>query len=68
MIQQTRHRYSRHGEMAWLSALTKAMHEVARPEVRAMPCDAALLAAVRAHLARPATRCWLYGSKFSFRN
>jgi hypothetical protein len=68
MIQQTRHWHSRHGEMAWLSALTKAMHDVARPEVRAMPCDAAVLTAVHAHLARPASRCGLYGSKFSFRN
>ena len=54
--------------MAWLSALVETMHRVSRPELRAVPCDAALLKAVRAHLAGPAFPHGFYASKFSFRN
>ena len=68
MIQQTRQWPSPNREMAWLSALVETMHRVSRPELRAVPCDAALLKAVRAHLARPAFPHGFYGSKFSLRN
>jgi len=67
MMQQTRQWRSGNGERAWLSALVETMHKVSRPELRAIPCDAALLKAVRGHLARPSAP-GLYGSEFSFRN
>ena len=67
MMQQSWQWRSGNGERAWLSALVETMHKVSRPELRAIPCDAALLKAVRGHLARPSARA-LYGSKFSFRN
>jgi len=68
MIQQTRLRRSQNAEIAWLSALTEAMREVSRPELRNIRCDAALLKAVRGHLTRPRPAWGLYGSKFSYRN
>jgi len=68
MIQQTRRWRSSNGEMAWLLALVDTMREVARPELRAVPCDAGLRKAVRAHLARPSLQHRFYGSKYSFRN
>jgi hypothetical protein len=45
---------SRKGEVQWLSRLIATMEQIARPEVRAMPCDELVLAAVRAQLAKPA--------------
>ena len=54
--------------MAWLSALVETMEQVSRPELRATPCAPSLLAAVEAHLARPAMPHGLYGSNFSLRN
>jgi hypothetical protein len=45
---------ARKGELLWLSRLIATMEQIARPEVRAMPCDQLVLAAVRAQLARPA--------------
>jgi hypothetical protein len=42
------------GERQWLSMLIDTMEKIARPEVRALPNDRLLLAAVRAQLARPA--------------
>jgi hypothetical protein len=68
MIQQTRQWRSSNGEMAWLAALVETMHRVARPELRSVPCDAAVLKAARAHLARPSPPYGFYGSTFSFRN
>jgi hypothetical protein len=68
MIQQTGQWRSSNAEMVWLSRLVDTMHKVSRPELRAMPCDAALLTAVGAHLARPLLPRGLYGSDFSFRN
>jgi hypothetical protein len=41
------------GDRLWLSLLLDAMEEVARPEVRAERCEAAILQALRAQLARP---------------
>jgi hypothetical protein len=68
MIQQTQQWRSGTGETAWLSALVETMESVSRPEFRAAPCPRSLLAAVEAHLARPAMPHGLYGSNFSLRN
>jgi hypothetical protein len=56
------------GQNLWLSMLIDTMEEVARPEIRAMACDIALLAAVQAQLARPASPRARYASDFSLRN
>jgi hypothetical protein len=50
----------------WLSMLVDAMEKFSRPEWRARPCDRLELAAVRAHLARPAAPA--YVSRFNLRN
>jgi hypothetical protein len=68
MAQQTQQWRSGNGEMAWLSALIETMEQVSQPELRALPCDPALLAAVQAHMASPALPHGLYGSNFSLRN
>ena len=68
MIQQTQQWRSGTGETAWLSALIGTMEKVSRPELRTTPCARSLLAAVEAHLARPAMPHGLYGSNFSLRN
>ena len=59
---------SGNGQTLWLSMLVKAMEEVSRPEVRAVPCDRLALAALRAQLARPASPYPHCGSQFSLRN
>jgi hypothetical protein len=43
------------GQRLWLSMLINAIEDVTRPEVRAVPCDSHLLAAMRAQLMRPAS-------------
>jgi len=48
--------------------LIDTMEKIARPEVRALPSDKLVLAAVRAQLARPASSYSYGGSTFSFRN
>jgi len=48
--------------------LIDAMEQVSRPEIRNVPCDKQVLAAVEAQLARPAAPYSCYGSPFSFRN
>jgi hypothetical protein len=55
-------------EKLWLSMLIDTMEAVARPELRAVPCDPSVLAAVRAQLARPASPYPYCGSQFSLRN
>jgi hypothetical protein len=57
---------SGNGRDLWLSMLVDTMEDVSRPEIRAMPCDIALLAAVMAQLARPAPPRTCYA--FSLRN
>jgi hypothetical protein len=54
------------GERAWLSMLIDTMHDVARPERRAIPCDDRLLASLRAQLALPVQRN--FTRSFSLRN
>jgi hypothetical protein len=56
------------GEKLWLSMLIDAMEEISRPELRAVPCDRSVLAAVSAQLARPASPYPRCGSYFSLRN
>jgi hypothetical protein len=56
------------GEKLWLSMLIDTMEEISRPEFRAVPCDRSVLAAVSAHLARPASPYPYCGSYFSLRN
>jgi hypothetical protein len=44
------------GERRWLVLLVEAMEEAARPEVRALAPEVAILNALRAQLARPPAR------------
>jgi hypothetical protein len=59
---------SARGDRQWLTALIETMERIARAEVRALPTDQRLLAAVRAQLARPASSRQHGTSVFSFRN
>ena len=68
MGQQVQGWRSASGQRLWLSMLIDTMEQVSRPELRTVPCDAELLAAVRAQLARPALDRSLYGSAYSLRN
>jgi hypothetical protein len=55
-------------ERLWLAMLVNTMETISRPDFRAVPCDQALLAEVRAQLARPVSP-YPYGvSEFSLRN
>jgi hypothetical protein len=56
------------GEKLWLSMLVDAMEETSRPEVRSLPCDRSVLAAVTAQLARAASPYPYGASGFSLRN
>jgi hypothetical protein len=60
--------WSANSEKLWLSTLIDTMEKVARPEFRAVPCDRRILAAVRAHLARPVPAYTHGASRFSQRN
>jgi hypothetical protein len=55
-------------QRSWLSKLIGTMELIARPELRAVPCDERLLATVRAQLARPASGRIPYTSPYSRRN
>jgi hypothetical protein len=44
------------GDRLWLSLLVEAMEEAGRPDARFQPVEPAILAALRAQLARPVTR------------
>jgi hypothetical protein len=68
MGQQIQGWRSASGQRLWLSMLIDAMEEVSRPELRAVPCDDQLLAALRAQLARPALAHTAYASAYSLRN
>jgi hypothetical protein len=56
------------GEKLWLSTLIDTMEEVSRPELRSLPCDAPLLAALRAQLSHPASPYAHHGSRFGLRH
>ena len=68
MGQQVQGWRSASGQRFWLSMLIDTMEQISRAESRAVPCDAQLLAAVRAQLARPAMDRSSYGSAYSLRN
>ena len=59
---------SANGQRKWLSMLIDTMEAISRPELRAVPCDDQLLAAVRAQLACPALVRTPYASAYSLRN
>jgi hypothetical protein len=56
------------GQRLWLSMLVDAMEDAARPEIRSIPCDREILAAVSAQLARPASPYAHSASRYSLRN
>jgi len=68
MGQQLQPRRSASGQNSWLSALVDAMEKFSRPEYRAVACDPSVLAAARAHLARPVSAYAYSASRFSHRN
>ncbi len=56
------------GQRVWLSRLIDTMEEISRPELRAVPCETRVLAALRAQLARPASAHMPYATPYSLRN
>ncbi|MEH2528189.1 hypothetical protein V1288_006098 [Bradyrhizobium sp. AZCC 2176] len=68
MGQQIQGWRSASGQRLWLSMLIDAMEEISRPELRAVPCDGQVLAALRAQLARPASFRTPDASAYSLRN
>jgi len=56
------------GDRRWLVLLVDAMEEASRPEVRAEPCEAAILQALRDQLAQPARAFSYARTPFSLRN
>ena len=64
MGQQLQQWRSAGGEKLWLSMLIDAMERVSRPELRNLPCDRSVRAAVYAQLSRPAAPCRQQGSRF----
>jgi hypothetical protein len=68
MGQQIQGWRSASGQRLWLSMLIDTMEEISRTELRAVPCDDQLLAALRAQLARPASAHTPYASAYSLRN
>jgi hypothetical protein len=68
MGQQIQGWRSASGQRLWLSMLIDTMEEISRPELRALPCDDQVLAALRAQLARPASVRTPYASVYSLRN
>jgi hypothetical protein len=55
-------------ERLWLAMLVDTMEALSRPEFRAVRCDQAVLAEVRAQLARPVSPYPYGASEFSLRN
>ena len=56
------------GDRRWLALLVDAMEQALRPDIRAVPCEAAILQALRAQLAQPARACGYVRTPFSLRN
>ena len=56
------------GQRVWLSRLIDTMEEISRPELRAVPCDIGVLAALRTQLARPASAHMPFATPYSLRN
>jgi hypothetical protein len=68
MGQQLQSWRSGDGEKLWLSMLIDTMEEIARPEIRELPCASSILLALRAQLERPVSADVQYASRFSLRN
>jgi hypothetical protein len=68
MGQQIQGWRSASSQRLWLSMLIDTMEEISRPELRAVPCDDQVLAALRAQLGRPALARTPYASVYSLRN
>jgi hypothetical protein len=68
MGQQLQRWRSAGGDRLWLSMLIDAMEQVSRPELRSLPCDRLLRAAVYTQLSRPAAPCSHQGSRFGLRH
>jgi hypothetical protein len=68
MGQQLRTWRSESSQRVWLSMLIDAMEEISRPELRAVPCDEHVLAALRAQLAHPTSAHLPYARGYSLRN
>ncbi|WP_028346509.1 hypothetical protein [Bradyrhizobium murdochi] len=68
MGQQLQGWRSASAQRLWLSMLIDTMEEISRPERCDEPCDAQLLAALRAQLSRPALARVPYASAYSLRN
>jgi len=68
MDHQTQSWRGEDGHKSWLSMLVEAMEEISRPEFRALPVDASILAAVSTQLARPASPYPYCASQYSLRN
>jgi hypothetical protein len=58
----------RGSDRRWLALLVDAMEQASRPEIRAVPCEAAILQALRAQLARPVRISPCERTPFSLRN
>ena len=56
------------GQRVWLSRLIDTMEEISRPELRVVPCETRVLAALRAQLARPASAHLPFATPYSLRN
>ena len=67
MGQQLQRWRSAGGETFWLSMLIDTMEQVSRPELRSLPCDRSVRAALYAQLSRPAAAC-AQGSRFGLRH
>ena len=68
MGQQIQGWRSASGQRLWLSRLIDTMEAISRPELRAVPCDDQLLAALRVQLARPALARTPYALAYGLRN
>ena len=68
MGQQLQQWRSAGGEKLWLSMLIDTMEQVSRPELRNLPCNRSVRAAVYAQLSRPAATCRHQGSRFGLRH
>jgi len=68
MGQQLQSWRSGDGEKLWLSMLIDTMEEVARPEIRELPCASSIQLALRAQLERPVSAYVQCASRFSLRN
>jgi hypothetical protein len=67
MGQQLQQWRSKGGETLWLSMLIDTMEQISRPDLRGLPCDRSVRAALYAQLCRPAAAS-AQGSRFGLRH